>query len=116
MRISDWSSDVCSSDLGAYARASGYPDIGLLTMSEVVRWIGMAADAVEIPVIADADAGYGNALNVVRTVREFAKAGCAGFHLEDQVSPKKCGHDEGTQVISAAEMIGKIQTERGRAA
>lgn len=94
---------------GAYARANGYPDIGLLTLTEVARWIGMAADAVEIPVIADADAGYGNALNVVRTVREFEKAGCAGFHLEDQVSPKKCGHYEGKQVIPAEEMIGKIK-------
>ena len=94
---------------GAYARASGYPDIGLLTMSEVVRWVGMAADAVDIPVIADADAGYGNALNVVRTVREFEKAGCAAFHLEDRVSPKKCGHYEGKQVVSAEAMVGKIK-------
>jgi 2-methylisocitrate lyase-like PEP mutase family enzyme len=94
---------------GAYSRANGYPDIGLLTMSEVARWIGMAVEAVEIPVIADADAGYGNALNVVRTVREFEKAGCAGFHLEDQVSPKKCGHYEGKQVVSAGEMVGKIK-------
>lgn len=94
---------------GAYSRANGYPDIGLLTMSEVVRWIGMAVEAVDIPVIADADAGYGNALNVVRTVREFEKAGCAAFHLEDQVSPKKCGHYEGKQVVRPEEMVGKVK-------
>ena len=94
---------------GAYSRANGYPDIGLLTMSEVVHWISLSADAVEIPVIADADAGYGNALNVVRTVREFEKAGCAALHLEDQVSPKKCGHYEGKQVVPATEMVGKLK-------
>ena len=94
---------------GAFSRANGYPDIGLLTLTEVTRWIGMTADAVEIPVIADADAGYGNALNVVRTVREFEKAGAAGFHLEDQVSPKKCGHYEGKQVVSCEDMVGKIK-------
>lgn len=94
---------------GAYSRANGYPDIGLLTMSEIVRWIGLAVEAVDIPVIADADAGYGNALNVVRTVREFEKAGVAAFHLEDQVTPKKCGHYEGKQAVPAEEMIGKIK-------
>lgn len=94
---------------GGYSRANGYPDIGLLTLPEVVRWIGLTVEAVEIPVIGDADAGYGNALNVIRTVREFEKAGIAGFHLEDQVSPKKCGHYEGKQVVPAAEMVGKIK-------
>jgi 2-methylisocitrate lyase-like PEP mutase family enzyme len=65
--------------------------------------------AVGIPVIADAETGYGNALNVIRTVREYEKAGVAAFHLEDQVSPKKCGHYDGKEVISKAEMIGKIK-------
>ena len=93
---------------GGYSRASGYPDLGLLTLGENVRFIGMTVEAVTIPVIADADTGYGNALNVIRTVREYEKSGVAGFHLEDQVSPKKCGHYEGKEVIAASEMIGKI--------
>src|SRR5437870_6872978 len=94
---------------GGFSRANGYPDLGLLTLTEIVRWIGLTVEAVDIPVIADADTGYGNALNVVRTVREFEKAGAAAFHLEDQVAPKKCGHYEGKQIISAQEMIGKIK-------
>jgi len=93
---------------GGYSRANGYPDLGLLTLSENVRFIGLTVEAVGIPVIADADTGYGNAINVIRTVREYEKSGVAGFHIEDQVSPKKCGHYEGKEVISLAEMVGKI--------
>jgi len=94
---------------GGYSRANGFPDLGLLTMTEVAQWISRTVEAVDIPVIADMDAGYGNALNVVRSVREYEKTGVAAFHLEDQVSPKKCGHYEGKQVVSKAEMIGKIK-------
>jgi len=94
---------------GGFSRANGYPDMGLLTLGENVRFIGRTVEAVAIPVIADADTGYGNALNVIRTVREYEKAGVAAFHLEDQVSPKKCGHYDGKEVISTAEMIGKIK-------
>ena len=94
---------------GGYSRASGYPDLGLLTMVENVRFVGLTVEAVGIPVIADADTGYGNAINVIRTVREYEKAGVAGFHIEDQVAPKKCGHYEGKEVISRAEMVGKIK-------
>jgi 2-methylisocitrate lyase-like PEP mutase family enzyme len=94
---------------GGYSRANGYPDLGLLTLSENVHFIGLAVAAVGIPVIADADTGYGNALNVIRTVREYEKTGVAAFHLEDQVFPKKCGHYEGKEVISRAEMVGKIK-------
>jgi 2-methylisocitrate lyase-like PEP mutase family enzyme len=94
---------------GGYSRASGYPDLGLLTLGENVRFIGMTVEAVGIPVIADADTGYGNAINVIRTVREYEKTGVAAFHLEDQVSPKKCGHYEGKEVIPCAEMVGKIK-------
>ncbi len=94
---------------GGYSRASGYPDLGLLTMLENVRFIGLTVEAGSIPVIADADTGYGNALNVIRTVREYEKSGVAGFHIEDQVAPKKCGHYEGKEVISCAEMVGKIK-------
>ena len=93
---------------GGYSRANGYPDLGLLTLSENVRFIGLTVEAVGIPVIADADTGYGNAVNVIRTVREYEKSGVAAFHIEDQVSPKKCGHYEGKEVIGAAEMVGKI--------
>jgi 2-methylisocitrate lyase-like PEP mutase family enzyme len=94
---------------GGYSRASGYPDLGLLTLTENARFIGLTVEAVGIPVIADADTGYGNAVNVIRTVREYEKSGVAGFHIEDQVSPKKCGHYEGKEVISTAEMVGKIK-------
>ncbi|OGA86921.1 MAG: hypothetical protein A3G27_12905 [Betaproteobacteria bacterium RIFCSPLOWO2_12_FULL_66_14] len=94
---------------GGYSRASGYPDVGLLTMTEVVQWISRTVEAVDIPVIADMDAGYGNALNVIRSVREYEKTGVAAFHLEDQVSPKKCGHYEGKLIVSREEMVGKIK-------
>jgi 2-methylisocitrate lyase-like PEP mutase family enzyme len=93
---------------GGYSRANGYPDLGLLTLSENVRFIGLTVEAVGIPVIADADTGYGNAINVLRTVREYEKTGVAAFHIEDQVGPKKCGHYEGKEVISLGEMVGKI--------
>ncbi|HTZ35598.1 MAG TPA: oxaloacetate decarboxylase, partial [Stellaceae bacterium] len=94
---------------GGYSRASGYPDLGLLTMVENARFIGLTVEAVGIPVIADADTGYGNAINVIRTVREYEKSGVAGFHIEDQAAPKKCGHYEGKEVVSTAEMVGKIK-------
>jgi 2-methylisocitrate lyase-like PEP mutase family enzyme len=94
---------------GGYSRANGYPDLGLLTLGENVRFVATTVEAVGIPVVADADTGYGNALNVVRTVREYEKAGVAAFHLEDQVSPKKCGHYEGKAVVSVTEMVGKIR-------
>jgi 2-methylisocitrate lyase-like PEP mutase family enzyme len=80
-----------------------------LSLTENVLFIGRTVEAVGIPVIADADTGYGNAINVIRTVRDYEKSGVAGFHIEDQVSPKKCGHYEGKEVISRAEMVGKIK-------
>ncbi len=94
---------------GGYSRANGYPDIGLLTMAEIVPWIARTVEALEIPVISDMDSGYGNAVNVVRSVREYEKTGVAAFHLEDQISPKKCGHYEGKLLVSKAEMVGKIK-------
>src|SRR5271167_1578322 len=93
---------------GGYSRANGYPDMGLLTLGENVRFIGLTVEALAIPVIADADTGYGNAINVIRAVREYEKSGVAAFHIEDQVSPKKCGHYEGKEVITTGEMVGKI--------
>lgn len=94
---------------GGYSRANGLPDLGLFTMSENVEFISRAVEAVGIPVIADMDTGYGNALNVIRAMREFEKTGVAAFHLEDQVAPKKCGHYEGKQLVGKAEMVGKIK-------
>src|SRR5438874_12719125 len=83
---------------GGYSRANGYPDLGLLTLSENVRFIGLTVEAAAIPVIADADTGYGNAINVIRTVRECEKSGGAAFHIEAPVSPKECGQYEGKEV------------------
>lgn len=94
---------------GGYSRANGYPDIGLLTMTEVVQWISRTVEVMDIPVIVDMDAGYGNAMNVIRSMREYEKTGAAAFHLEDQVSPKKCGHYEGKLLVTKAEMVGKIK-------
>ena len=94
---------------GGFSRANGYPDLGLLTMSEIVPWIARTVDAVGIPVIADMDTGYGNAVNVVRSVREYEKTGVAAFHIEDQLSPKKCGHYEGKALVTKGEMVGKIK-------
>ncbi|MGB8422542.1 isocitrate lyase/PEP mutase family protein [Paraburkholderia sp.] len=87
----------------------GYPDYGLLTMSEMVDNAGILSNAVDVPVIADADTGYGTELNVFRTVREFERSGAAGIHIEDQVSPKRCGHLDGKDVISREEFIAKIR-------
>src|SRR5437868_10536498 len=91
------------------AATLGYPDFGLVTMSEMVSNARRIAAAVESPVIADADTGYGNELNVFRTVREFERAGVAGIHIEDQEFPKKCGHLEGKQVIPREDYIAKIR-------
>ena len=89
--------------------AHGFPDFGLLSMSEMVDNAAMMARTVEIPVISDADTGYGNELNVTRTVREFEARGVAGIHIEDQVAPKRCGHLDGKQIIPQAEFISKIK-------
>ena len=94
---------------GATMSLIGEPDIGLLTMTEMVAHAKNINMAVDLPVIADADTGYGNAINVRRTVREYERIGVAAIHIEDQITPKKCGHFEGKQVISQAEMVGKIR-------
>jgi len=94
---------------GAAMSILGEPDVGLLTMTEMVTQARNIAKATSLPVIADADTGYGNAINVVRTVKEFEGAGVAAIHLEDQVTPKRCGHFEGKQVVSENEMIGKLK-------
>lgn len=94
---------------GTSASRLGKPDVGLLTMSEMVEQARNMAEAVDIPVVADGDTGYGNAINVMRTVREYEKAGVACIQLEDQVMPKKCGHMLGREVIPAEEMVQKIK-------
>ena len=100
---------VYMTGFGTSASLLGRPDVGLLSGAEMVDHVRRLVDAVERPVIADADTGYGNAINVVRTVRSYEQAGVAGLHLEDQVMPKKCGHMSGKAVIPAAEMVGKIR-------
>lgn len=91
------------------AAALGYPDYGLVTMTEMVENAGRIAAAVKVPVIADADTGYGNELNVIRTVREYEQRGVAGIHIEDQGFPKKCGHLEDKLVISMDDYVAKIR-------
>lgn len=87
----------------------GYPDVGVTTLTEMVDRAGQVAGAVDVPVFSDADTGYGNPINVRRTVEEFERAGVAGIHVEDQVFPKKCGHFEGKDVISTDEMVSKLR-------
>src|SRR6266550_5331651 len=87
----------------------GYPDFGLVTMSEMVANRGRIAAAVELPVIADADTGYGNELNVVRTVRAYETAGVAGIHIEDQEFPKKCGHLDDKRIVPREDWLAKIR-------
>lgn len=87
----------------------GYPDFGLLTMTEMVQNASRIASTVDIPLVADADTGYGNELNVVRTVREYERGGVAAIHLEDQEFPKRCGHLDNKKVISADDYIAKIR-------
>ena len=93
---------------GAVARSMGIPDIGLVTMSETIERAAQVISAVTIPIIADADTGYGNAVNLVRTVREFERVGVAAIHIEDQITPKRCGHLDGKEVIPLAEMEMKL--------
>jgi carboxyvinyl-carboxyphosphonate phosphorylmutase len=100
---------VYMTGFGTTASLIGRPDVGLLSAAEMVDNATRIAAAVDVPVIADADTGYGNAINVLRTVRAYEQAGVAGLHLEDQVMPKKCGHMSGKQVIEAGEMVGKIR-------
>jgi 2-methylisocitrate lyase-like PEP mutase family enzyme len=91
------------------AAARGFPDVGLLTMAEMVENVRYIANAVNIPLVCDADTGYGNPVNVYRTVREYEAAGAAALHIEDQVWPKRCGFLAGKQVIPMEEMVPKVQ-------
>jgi 2-methylisocitrate lyase-like PEP mutase family enzyme len=97
---------------GAIARAAGYPDIGLLSFSEVLERIEKIVEASDLPVIADADTGFGGSANVQRTVQALERAGVAAFHLEDQSFPKRCGHLDDKKLIDISEMCRKIRIAR----
>ena len=94
---------------GSSASRLGRPDVGLMSLPEMVDNARRIVQAVDIPLIADADTGYGNPINVIRTVREYEAAGVAAIHLEDQVMPKKCGHLEGKELVPAREMAAKVE-------
>ena len=104
--------ELCVVTGAGVAACRGYPDVGLVTLEEMTRNARYIADALAIPVIVDADNGYGNAINVVRTVREFEHAGVAGIHIEDQTWPKRCGHMLGKTVIEKDEMCQKLHAAR----
>ena len=97
---------------GAIARSAGVPDLGLLSVSAVVDRLASMVDVVDVPVVADADTGYGNALNTQAAARAFERAGVAAFHLEDQTFPKKCGHYDDKSLVSPAEMVQKLKAAR----
>jgi len=100
---------VYMTGFGSAASLLGRPDVGLLGMSEMVDNARRIAGAVAVPVIADADTGYGNPITVIRTVHEYENAGVAAIHIEDQLSPKKCGHMEGKQLVSVEDMVAKVR-------
>ena len=87
----------------------GLPDVGLASMAEMVANLGYIVNAVDVPVVADADTGYGNAINAQRTVREYESAGAAAMHLEDQIFPKRCGFFEGKECVPMDEHVQKIR-------
>jgi 2-methylisocitrate lyase-like PEP mutase family enzyme len=97
---------------GGIARSMGYPDLGLLSLSEIVDRLANIVEHARVPVIADADTGYGNALNAQRAVREFEHAGVAALHLEDQTFPKRCGHYDDKAVVPTREMAQKLRAAR----
>lgn len=97
---------------GGIARSMGYPDLGLLSLSEIVDRLANIVEHAGVPVIADADTGYGNALNAQRAVREFERAGVAALHLEDQTFPKRCGHYDDKAVVPTREMTQKLRAAR----
>jgi len=99
---------VYLSGYGLSVSLLGMPDVGLATMTEVHTIARYVANAVQIPVIADSDTGYGNAINVRRTVREYIQTGVAGIHIEDQITPKRCGHVAGKMLVPVEEAVGKF--------
>jgi methylisocitrate lyase len=101
--------DACYISGGATSNISGYPDVGILTLTEMCRTIRETVDACGLPVVVDADTGFGEIESVVRTVVAYDRAGAAGLHLEDQVFPKRCGHLDGKQLIPTQEMADKVR-------
>lgn len=97
---------------GAIARSAGIPDIGLVSPDEIVRRLATMVEVVGVPIIADADTGYGNALNAQRAARAFERAGVAAFHLEDQTFPKRCGHYEDKALVPVRDMVQKLRAVR----
>jgi 2-methylisocitrate lyase-like PEP mutase family enzyme len=97
---------------GAIARSAGVPDLGLLSVSAIVDRLASMVDVVGVPIVADADTGYGNALNTQAAARAFERAGVAAIHLEDQTFPKKCGHYDDKSLVSPAEMVQKLKAAR----
>jgi 2-methylisocitrate lyase-like PEP mutase family enzyme len=97
---------------GAIARSAGVPDLGLMSVSEIVERLAEMVDVIDVPVIADADTGYGNALNAQAAARAFERSGVAAFHLEDQTFPKKCGHYDDKSIVPTAEMVQKLKAVR----
>jgi 2-methylisocitrate lyase-like PEP mutase family enzyme len=97
---------------GAIARSAGVPDLGLISMSTIACRLASMVNVIEVPLIADADTGYGNALNAQAAARAFERAGVAAFHLEDQTFPKKCGHYDGKSVVPTSEMVQKLKAVR----
>ncbi len=104
-----WCPAIYMTGYGTSLSLLGMPDAGLATMSEMLLNARYIANAVSVPVIADADNGYGNAINVMRCVREYIQSGVAAMHIEDQVAPKRCGHVAGREVIPLAEAVGKYR-------
>ena len=100
---------VYMTGFGTSASYLGRPDVGLVTMAEMVDHARRLVQATRVPVIADADTGYGNPINVIRTVQAYESAGVAAIHIEDQVAPKRCGHMEGKQVIPVEDMVQKVR-------
>jgi 2-methylisocitrate lyase-like PEP mutase family enzyme len=97
---------------GAIARSTGVPDLGLMSVSQIVDRLASMVDVVSVPIIADADTGYGNALNAQAAARAFERAGVAAFHLEDQSFPKKCGHYDDKSLVPVGEMVQKLKAVR----
>jgi 2,3-dimethylmalate lyase len=100
---------VYMTGFGTTASLLGRPDVGLLGGAEMAGNVRRLVQVIDVPLIADADTGYGNAINVVRTVQDYEQAGVAGLHIEDQILPKRCGHMSGKQVVATGEMVGKIE-------
>lgn len=101
---------------GAIARVLGYPDLGLITLTEMTNHLRYIVDAAELPVVTDADTGYGGPMSTWRTVRAFSQLGIAGLHIEDQTSPKRCGHLDGKSLVDTSEMVEKLIAAKEAAA